>query len=1041
MSKRKIIITGLLFLIVISAIRMTWYALLFSPAAMQASQGVLDLRQTGIPADQSVALTGEWELYPYQFLIDSSSAVSAAVDRHGMEASASPMQYVHIPGDWNPFFDEINPERGDYTYGSYRLRVLLPPDENQLYSIYVSNVALSSELYINQRLQNQIGQPSIRQSDFEFGHKPYTATFINKQNEIEIIVQAASNDPHVKGGLLRNIYLGTPRSIETFRSMNVALQYMNVVIFAIHMIYACILFFLGVRQTTIFYFIIFILFASLTVLIDDDRLLLEWVALDQKWTRYLQVIAYTGVSVLLLEFVKRLLPAYKNIRLFNIITIVWIGYAAILLFLPANKLSSIPYIGLALGLVPFFIVPILAVRIIRKGNQEGIFILLGSLAIVNNVLWSSFKTRVLFITGYYPFDSLIAMLCFAIFWFRHYIQTSNDAQTLSTELQAADKKKDDFLATTSHELRNPLHGILSIAQSVLERAGDALDSASKRNMRLLIVIGRRMSLMLNDLIDLTRLKENAIRIKIAPLQLSTVTRGVMDMLRILTHNQPLVFRNEIPEDFPLVAADEDRLIQILFNLLRNAVKYTDEGSITIRAHMKQGQAVIEVVDTGIGIAEDQLRHIFKPYEQVDAASTNAGGGIGLGLNICKQLVELHGGMLSVRSQIGKGSVFSFTLPFASAADPLAASTPIVEAPIDVIEAISTEAAAIQTMNDTSGKRRPCILAVDDDPVNLYILTNTLSAEAYEILTASSGKEALRLLTTRQFDLVISDVMMPYMSGYELTRLIREQYSLSELPILLLTARNRSEDIESGFLSGANDYVTKPVDGMEFKIRVRALTELNQSIREQLHLEAAWLQAQIQPHFLFNTLNAITALSSIDIDQMRQLLDQFGAYLRTSFDSINLERLVPLSHELGLVRSYIFIEQARFEDRLQVDWEIDESASSLLIPPISIQPLVENAVRHGVLKRPKGGKLLIRAIVQDDQVEISVTDNGIGMDAERLRTLFTKKSDNGTGVGLYNTDRRLRQIFGSGLRVVSQPDQGTTVSFQIHRFVQEEAAHD
>ena len=168
--------------------------------------------------------------------------------------------------------------------------------------------------------------------------------------------------------------------------------------------------------------------------------------------------------------------------------------------------------------------------------------------------------------------------------------------------------------------------------------------------------------------------------------------------------------------------------------------------------------------------------------------------------------------------------------------------------------------------------------MDDDPINLQVLSTILPAEQYELETVTSGKAALARLNTKEWDLIITDVMMPHMSGYELTRSIREKYSISELPILLITARSQPEDIYTGFLAGANDYVTKPVDALELNVRVQCLTDLKDSISERLRMEAAWLQAQIQPHFLFNTINTIISLSEIDIDRMAILLDEFGYYL-------------------------------------------------------------------------------------------------------------------------------------------------------------------
>src|SRR5699024_8343022 len=155
-------------------------------------------------------------------------------------------------------------------------------------------------------------------------------------------------------------------------------------------------------------------------------------------------------------------------------------------------------------------------------------------------------------------------------------------------------------------------------------------------------------------------------------------------------------------------------------------------------------------------------------------------------------------------------------------------------------------------------------------------------------TVTSVEEALKQLEKKEWDLIISDVMMPAMSGYELTRSIRENYAISELPILLLTARSNPEDIYTGFLAGASDYVTKPVDALELNVRVHTLTNLHASINERLWMEAAWLQAQIRPHFLLNTLNAIISLSEIDRARMVRLLEEFAHYLQSSFYLKNLD---------------------------------------------------------------------------------------------------------------------------------------------------------
>ncbi|UUZ84784.1 histidine kinase [Paenibacillus sp. P26] len=193
-----------------------------------------------------------------------------------------------------------------------------------------------------------------------------------------------------------------------------------------------------------------------------------------------------------------------------------------------------------------------------------------------------------------------------------------------------------------------------------------------------------------------------------------------------------------------------------------------------------------------------------------------------------------------------------------------------------------------------------------------------------------------------------------------------------------------------------------------------------------------LQAQVEPHFLFNTLNSIAALSEIDVERMRSLLSVFGEYLRASFSFRNFERVVPLGQELELVRAYLFIEQERFNERLRVEWEIPERLLSTPVPPLSIQTLVENGVRHGIMKRNRGGTIRIAAVDHGDHIEIEVSDDGVGFDEKILHQVLQERPEVPVGIGLRNTNRRLRQIHGAGLNVVSIAGQGAKITFHIRK---------
>src|SRR5699024_6838725 len=373
-------------------------------------------------------------------------------------------------------------------------------------------------------------------------------------------------------------------------------------------------------------------------------------------------------------------------------------------------------------------------------------------------------------------------------------------ESLTNKLQEEIKQKDEFLASTSHELRNPLHGIINIAHSILINKADFLDKEMREDINLQLSIGHHMARTLDDLLDITRLKGQQIVLKKSKFHIKSLAKVVVDMLEVLIENKDVTIELDIADDLAEVVADENRLIQILFNLIHNALKFTNEGKVIVRAYEENGFIKVEVEDTGIGMDDELMSRLFLPYEQGKSSFTSATGGLGLGLSICKKLVELHGGSIDAKSTLSKGSIFSFILLVDSKLE-----EEYVSAEREVV--IDSEASSIDlhetlhTMMKDIGKTRvsdkkASVLIVDDDVVNLKVIKNVLSSTSYTIMTAMSGAEALEKLKKERVDLLITDVMMPNMSGYELTKKVREQHSISELPIILLTARSKSDDIRS-----------------------------------------------------------------------------------------------------------------------------------------------------------------------------------------------------------------------------------------------------
>lgn len=393
-------------------------------------------------------------------------------------------------------------------------------------------------------------------------------------------------------------------------------------------------------------------------------------------------------------------------------------------------------------------------------------------------------------------------------------------------LRETDRLKDEFLANTSHELRTPLNGIIGLADSMLDGAAGPLTRSQQKNLDLIVSSGQRLTNLVNDILDFSRLQHKDLQLQRKPVDVHGVASVVLNLTNPLLAGKPLELVNKIPTDFPLAEADENRLQQILYNLVGNAIKFTYTGAVTLSARQDGDWLSISVTDTGIGIAPEKQERIFESFEQADGSVARVYGGTGLGLSVTRRLVELHGGTLQVESEVGKGSRFTFTLPVSrvqTRAEPVKSiGSQRLASVIEMPEAIATEAGETSSTGDFD------ILIVDDELVNLQVLTNHLTLANYRVSQSTSGPGALQLIDEGyKPDLIILDVMMPRMSGYEFCQTVREKMAPTEVPIIMLTARNQVSDLVEGLNAGANDYMIKPFSKQELLARIRTHLTLSQ----------------------------------------------------------------------------------------------------------------------------------------------------------------------------------------------------------------------
>jgi signal transduction histidine kinase/CheY-like chemotaxis protein len=424
----------------------------------------------------------------------------------------------------------------------------------------------------------------------------------------------------------------------------------------------------------------------------------------------------------------------------------------------------------------------------------------------------------------------------------------------NAELERLARLKDAFLSNTTHELRTPIHGIVGLTEATLET--ELLDPSVRTRLEMVLASGRRLGVLVNDILDFGKLKARGLRLQHADLDLHDAIFLAIASVSPMASAKRLVIRNEVPRGV-YVHADRNRLQQILINLLGNAIKFTEQGHVTVRslrsptATPAEPRLRVEVEDTGLGIAEDAQGRIFESFEQADESIAERFGGTGLGLSIAKRLVELHGGELTVRSSLGNGSTFAFDLLESSAL------------PNDVGEGVDDEDDPGESFDDEyddgehdeqggryasaprrlalrvpapandatpSGPTRAApdrpvrarVLVADDAPANLEVLKALLEPAGYALTLANDGEAALlAFASSGPFDAVLLDVMMPKVSGLEVARRLRRLHPRGTLPIVLLSAKGRDEDVLAGFDAGADDYVQKPFSVNELLARIEA----------------------------------------------------------------------------------------------------------------------------------------------------------------------------------------------------------------------------
>ncbi|MEZ5319723.1 MAG: response regulator [Vicinamibacterales bacterium] len=414
-----------------------------------------------------------------------------------------------------------------------------------------------------------------------------------------------------------------------------------------------------------------------------------------------------------------------------------------------------------------------------------------------------------------------------------------EAQTARAAAEEADAAKSAFLSTVSHELRTPLTSVLGFAKIIKKRLDERVfplvprdDARVSRtvdqvadNLAVVVSEGERLTKLIDDVLDLAKIEAGKLEWHMEAVTVADVLERATAATSSLFDQKGLTLIKEVAPGLPAITGDRDRLIQVVINLISNAVKFTDTGAVTCRAERRGDDIVVSIIDTGLGITPADLPKVFERFKQVGDTLTDKPKGTGLGLPICREIVEHHGGQVWAESELGRGSTFAFSLPIG--VSPLATTG---QTPVELASLIRQLRDRVIVTAPTKSDRRARILVVDDEANIRELLTQEFTEAGYQVATAINGQEAIAAARRDRPDLIVLDVMMPGMNGFDAAAVLKNDPETAGIPIVILSI---VQDRERGFRVGVDRYLTKPIDTDLLFREVGALLEQRTSHKRVL----------------------------------------------------------------------------------------------------------------------------------------------------------------------------------------------------------------
>lgn len=748
----------------------------------EAKAGVIDLTSHNFKNDGPIKLDGEWD-----FFWKPENFESTNFD----ELENLDVTIHNVPDIW---------PNENIGYSIYKLRILTNGSTKN-YAIYTLGLSTAAEFYINEEMigrSGRVGRTKDTTYPMGYGDEYY---FITEDSEIELIIKL-SNFHHRQGGLLRSIILGSEKDIQSIYHKLLLFYITLITILSVLGVYLILNYFLLGRIPSNLYLGLFCLLLAIRFYIDETGIINIFI--DNFHRVYYTKTSYITLNLIVVSFVLYIsdrfpFETFKKIDMsFILISLLYIN---IIFFTPLSLCTALmPYYHIVI-LFGVFYVSHVVIKAIRN-RREGVYIFLYgyiflALVIINDILISR---NLLNSVNLLTVGILVFIISEVIYMSR---KSRLNFLRERTEKISSDSKK-DIITNISHEFRTPMNSIIGYLEMVLQNK--QLDYITQEYLTTSYKSAKSLLKLINDFLDLRKIETNSIEVVNNSFNLEFEINYIFSVLEPLIEDRDITLSYRISDSVPnCIVTDLLKFRQILINLMNNAIKFTDQGSIRLEITTSHKKLVLKVIDTGIGIAEEEMGLIFYSFKQLDHSTTRKYTGSGLGLSIAKEFTRLLEGEISVSSILGKGSEFTVSLPLLAA---------------DCKEKCDERCKKVDYITKNSTSRYISILVADDVMENAKLILIRLQMMGHKVHVVFNGKEAVESCNNNRYDLILMDLYMPIMDGYEAAKKIKERCTDSDIKIVAISANDVEYDADELKTKGFDGVLSKPVDFLELETLIK-----------------------------------------------------------------------------------------------------------------------------------------------------------------------------------------------------------------------------